>query len=234
MTTTSSDPAVTPIALLALNVHGSSLASGKVARLRAYTANDRASFLCLQECGTTPPIFPNCLHSPLGTGLAILHWGYYPQRIVWSTPFALFALFSASPLPDPPPHSLLVVGSVHLSCSDTDRCQQLTDLSLWLHDVHRGSLLSPPLYFGGDFNTPLSALDSEFSQPPHTTHGRSPALESQLLSQAGLCDAFRHLHPSQRTYTHFKNHTHTLLPLYTARRLDRWYTSTPPPYSRLW
>lgn len=218
----------TPLQLFALNVHGTSLSSNKIKRLRDYTAREKSNFLCLQECGAAPPPYHNCLHSPKGRGLAILYWGYYPQKIVWDTPFALFVLFSGTPASNPPPHTWLVVGTLHFSCSNTERVQQLTDFRTWLKDTFAGILKSPPIFFGGDFNCPVSPLDSENEAPPHITHGSSTHMEVELFHSFGFCDTFRYLHPHRKTFTHYKDHTHTSRPPYSARRLDRWYSSVRP------
>ena len=229
MMTSSSE--LSPISLWALNTHGNTLSSGKVSRLRTYAASDRVSFLCLQECGTPSPPFPNCFHSPLGSGLAILHWGYYPQRTVWSTPFALFILFSSSPLPNPPPHTLLVVGTVYLSCIDATRCTQLSELDTWLHDTHSGELKSPPLYFGGDFNCPLSSLDSENGLPP-TPHIAAPLTVSLRRSPNGAYATPFDTCTPQNAHTHTTKTTHTLSSPSTRRAVSTAGTPLPHPSRR--
>ena len=84
----------------------------------------------------------------------------------------------------------------------------------------------PALLLAGDFNCPISAIDSQNHVTPQSTHGYSTQTEVDITKKWGLIDTFRTVHPKAVQFTHFGSQSHKLTPHYTARRLDRIYTTT--------
>ena len=220
---------LSPISLWALNTHGNSLPSGKVSRLRTYAASDRVSFLCLQECGTPSPPFPNCLLSPLGSGLAILHWGYYPQRTVWSTPFALFVLFSSSPLPNPP-HT-----PTWSSAQSTYRAPMrlaAPSCPSWTPGctTHTEASSSHPLCtLVETLTAPCHRLTLKTVSPP-TPLMAAPLTVSSRHSQNGAYATLFDTYTPQNAHTHTTKTTHTPSSPFTRRAVST--AGTPPPHPR--
>jgi hypothetical protein len=211
----------------ALNAQGSNLAGRKINRILQLARAEKFNFLALQEvCGS----FPSNIPAITENRLAILYRDFYPIKTLYSTPHCLLVLFSSCPDPNPPAHSLFMVGSVHLATNDKQRIQQLEEIDCLLSDY---PLPRPPIYIGGDFNCPIDALDSEDNRPAAQTHGRSPSIEQSVMRKHKLVDTYRTIHPLKIQYSHFRNNTQTLSLGYTARRLDRWYSSHPPSYAKI-
>ena len=71
---------------------------------------------------------------------------------------------------------------------------------------------------GGDFNCVLSDLDQS---SPGSARKAGGATLRAVMDGAGLADAYRHLAPSGREYTHLATNGQS------AARLDRWLVSAP-------